>query len=110
MKHSELASELDGIVAYEWVGSLGYNDVPYLLRGYKHLGRAPVAVETGFADGRPGYSTPAGDILKFLQSAQVGDCLVVPLYHGCHHDGNFIRRFTNNGWTTEAEYVEVEEF
>ena len=84
---------------------MGYNDIPYLRRGHNDIGKAPVKTEVGFADGRPGYVQEAGDILWFLQNAQVGDLLVIPQYWGCNRDADIIYTFTNNGWS-EAEYID----
>ena len=77
----------------EWVGVLGYNNLPYFKNTAGEWQFAPVSsIEVGFADGRQSYvdNVDIDTINTFINSFPIGKELFVPDYSGCHHDGTYI--------------------
>ena len=82
----------------EWVGSLGYNNLPYFKNTAGEWKYAPVmSVEVSFADGRQSYidNVDIDTINTFINSFPIGKELIVPDYSGCHHDGDFVYKKKN---------------
>ena len=80
-----------------WIGGLGYDTRPYIQTG-EHL---PVAYDVGYADGRPGYSVPAGDVAGFLAALPEGSVVIEPDFMGSTLVGH--TRWVKNafGWVSE---------
>lgn len=90
--HTQQVIELLSSTFYEWVGSLGYNNIPYFKNKNDEWEYAPVNIEFGFADGRQSYTNTIDiDIVTyFINSFPIGKKLYVPDFSGCHFDGHFI--------------------
>lgn len=90
--HNNQVIELLSSTFYEWVGSLGYNNIPYFKNKNGEWEYVPANIEVGFADGRQSYTDTIDNTVttNFVNSFPIGKKLYVPDYSGCHQDGIFI--------------------
>lgn len=91
----------------EWVGCLGYNNMPYKARTGEIL--EGLLVEVGFADGRESYTTDLNTVLikEFVSSAEIGETVVLPQYYGCNYEGDDqLIKMDSNLWV----YLQQEEY
>lgn len=80
-----------------WIGDAGYDTRPYVQETRERL---PVAYWEGNACNHAPSAgdVPAGDVLGFVSALRLGSIIVVPVYYGCHFEGNEKWMRTHLGW------------